>query len=194
MKKLVVQAGLIVGLALAVAGLDGAVRGLKMPDRPTSERPAILDQLRQRSAEGIPQRAPDDLDAAAPADFAVQDTGGFSAFDVELLISEGLAIPIDARTQAEFRKGHLPTAMHLTLEAFAGGAMPDEIMMLSDIQAAVPDMTLVVYCDGGDCHASDAVGAKLMEFGLQNVYVFEGGYPEWTAAGLPIEEGGSMYQ
>lgn len=89
---------------------------------------------------------------------------------------------VDARDGKAFAERHITGAR--SLPAGEGAAR------LSRFRAEVPAAaTLVVYCNGYDCHDSREVGKMLMENGYGTVYVFEGGFPEWRDAGYPTAGG-----
>lgn len=100
--------------------------------------------------------------------------------EVRELLNEN-ALPVDARSREAFIDGHLPGARSLPRGA-------DE---LSDAfrRQVPPDKTLIVYCSGYGCTDSFLVAEHLLKTGYQDVRVFEGGLPEWTSAGLPVEKG-----
>jgi 3-mercaptopyruvate sulfurtransferase SseA len=60
--------------------------------------------------------------------------------------------------------------------------------VLSASQAA--DL-VVVYCTGGDCEDADSTAILLRDAGVPNqkLFVYGGGYIDWTANQLPIEKG-----
>ncbi len=92
------------------------------------------------------------------------------------------ALVVDARSPELYADGHLPGAVSLPmLEA-------DDI--LSDFLQKVPrNQTLIIYCSGYGCPDSFDLGMQLLAEGYLDVRVFEGGYPEWRDAGLPVEPG-----
>tara|TARA_B100001250_G_C19718178_1_gene752548 strand:- start:115 stop:615 length:501 start_codon:yes stop_codon:yes gene_type:complete len=45
----------------------------------------------------------------------------------------------------------------------------------------------VVYCSDDDCGSSENLAYELQEFGFMNIFVFKGGWKEWTGEGLEIE-------
>lgn len=92
------------------------------------------------------------------------------------------AVPVDARDAALYAEGHLPGAISLPLgEADA---------RLAGFRAQVDvRRTLVLYCNGYGCPDSFDLGLQLIKAGYQDVRVFEGGFPEWRDAGLPVEKG-----
>ena len=52
--------------------------------------------------------------------------------------------------------------------------------------ASTKDRTIVVYCAGPECNASEKAAKQLDEAGFTNVYDFEGGMQAWKAADMPI--------
>ena len=90
------------------------------------------------------------------------------------------AVFIDARESSVYSRGHIQGATSLPLAALD-----------SDLQAfmeKVPyETNLVIYCSGYGCHDSKDLGNRLLLKGYRQVLIFDGGYPEWKDAGLPIE-------
>lgn len=90
------------------------------------------------------------------------------------------AVFIDAREGGVFRQGHIKGAVSLPVGELDA--------RLPDFHAKVPlDATLVIYCSGFGCHDSRTVGQKLLQSGYKQILIFEGGFPEWKDAGLPVE-------
>lgn len=89
---------------------------------------------------------------------------------------------LDARIEELFREGHLPGSVSFPLnEADA---------LLPGLRGNHPvDTPLITYCNGYGCPDSFDLAVRLLEAGYHKVMVFEGGYPEWEGAGLPIERG-----
>jgi rhodanese-related sulfurtransferase len=86
---------------------------------------------------------------------------------------------VDVREEEEWRRGHLPGAIHLC-----------KGILERDIEAAVParDTPLVLYCGGGfrSALAADA----LQKMGYTRVASMDGGWRAWTAASLPVTRDG----
>lgn len=98
---------------------------------------------------------------------------------VEALLEQG-AVLVDARAREIFDEGHIAGALSLPL-----GEVDD---LLADFAAQVPTATPVIaYCSGFGCPDSFDLGMLLLEQGYGEVLVFEGGYPQWQDAGLPVE-------
>jgi len=89
---------------------------------------------------------------------------------------------VDARDMETYASRHIKGALSLPSgEADAG---------LAAFGARVnKETTIVVYCNGFDCHDSMELGSRLLKAGFRRVYVFLGGYPEWRDAGYPTEGG-----
>ncbi|WP_404418051.1 ArsR/SmtB family transcription factor [Marinospirillum sp.] len=82
---------------------------------------------------------------------------------------------LDVRSEDEFQAGHLPSALNLPA---------DQLDQLLD---RLPrDQPLVAYCRGPYCVLSHQVVERLRSLGFQ-VTRYEEGYPEWKAAGLPVD-------
>jgi len=81
---------------------------------------------------------------------------------------------IDARPLDEYQAGHIPNALSITADT------------LKDFLDLLPaDCEVVAYCRASYCLFSDEVALMLRERGF-NVSVYEEGFPQWRANGLPI--------
>lgn len=99
--------------------------------------------------------------------------------EVKELLSRG-ALVIDARNIHAYRAGHIAGSI-----AFPLGEFDSRIV---DFRTRVEKkQALIVYCNGFDCPDSFDLGLLLSQEGYQRVLVYEGGFPEWRDAGLPIE-------
>ena len=90
-------------------------------------------------------------------------------------LRDGLVTVLDVRPEDEFALGHLPGAINIPL-----GKLKDR---LGELPA---DREVVAYCRGPYCVLSFEAVAALRARGYL-VRRLEDGYPEWKAAGLPIE-------
>lgn len=82
---------------------------------------------------------------------------------------------IDARPAAAFERGHVPGAVLLNEDEWSA-RLPDALGRWN------AGTRVVVYCDGGDCHASERVAARLRDAGIAPVDVLRGGWPAWQQA------------
>lgn len=101
--------------------------------------------------------------------------------EVRELIAAG-ALLVDARDGALYADGHLPGAILLPLGEV-------ETLLEDFRRKADPARTLILYCSGYGCPDSFDLGLRLIADGYRDVRVFEGGYPEWRDAGLPVDKG-----
>lgn len=195
------RAALVVVVAAAVAVGDGCRRGMAPPPpKATTAMPVLKPRatpasastsgLAPTSAEPTPTPTPAVTPAAAPTMIAIptdpastaEEGGGITARQLHEAIQSGALVVFDARSREEFVAGHLPTAFSVPMEAFQTGTP-------AAIQLFPTDQAIVVYCSGGDCHASHNVASMLQMMGYSNVAVFTGGMTEWQASALPIETG-----
>ncbi|MBI3071654.1 MAG: rhodanese-like domain-containing protein [Deltaproteobacteria bacterium] len=89
---------------------------------------------------------------------------------------------VDARSRADFERGHVKGAVLLPYEAAAAAAG----------QASLPvptDHRLIVYCEYVNCQLSSLLAQLLSQSGCERVRVLKGGYPAWASAGLPTGTG-----
>jgi hydroxyacylglutathione hydrolase len=83
---------------------------------------------------------------------------------------------IDVRSPEEWRRGHLPGAIHIPL-----ALLPDRI---GELDASAP---IVMQCQGGG--RSSIATSLLQSRGLPDVANLAGGYDAWVAQGFEIESG-----
>jgi len=90
-------------------------------------------------------------------------------------IRQRLVTVIDTRPLEEFQAGHLPGALNIPLR--------DLKRRLRELPR---DREIVAYCRGPYCVLAYEAVAELRKRGFK-AFRLEDGYPEWRAAGLPIE-------
>ena len=102
--------------------------------------------------------------------------------EVQQVLAEG-AMLIDARSPELYLAGHIAGAVSLPLVEI-DTALP------AFLDQVPQDRIIITYCSGFGCPDSFDLGLMLLENGYRDVRVFEGGYPEWRDAGLPVTEQG----
>jgi rhodanese-related sulfurtransferase len=106
------------------------------------------------------------------------DRAGLAAVDqaeLRRLLDEGSVTLLDVRPDLEFRQGHI------------AGARSIPVAELERRLAELPrDRQVVAYCRGPYCVYADEAAQLLRDHGF-HVRRLEGGFPEWRAAGLPVE-------
>lgn len=89
---------------------------------------------------------------------------------------------LDARTEEQFKAGHIPGA-HLLNEM----GFDDQLFAILD-ELQQNRLPVVIYCGSESCQASHKIRSRLLEtFPLENVRVLRGGWPIWVQAGRPVE-------
>jgi len=97
---------------------------------------------------------------------------------------QGLVIFVDARDDDHYHAGHIPGAFqldHYRPENYLATVLPAS-------QAA---QQIVVYCKGGSCEDSEQTAIFLRDAGIpkERLFVYAGGFDDWTSHHLPVETG-----
>lgn len=157
--------------------------GVHSLTRPISLKPAAPEPL---APSGLaPSAAPAaTTGATSPAATAAATgkEGDITLAQARSLYEQGVMF-VDARSLAEFTAEHVEGAVHLPLESLEGGSRPAALDVLD------PGAKVVIYCGGGDCHASHDVAIRLNALGFRNCYVMVDGFPAWKAAGYEVTGG-----
>lgn len=95
--------------------------------------------------------------------------------DLVSRLHDGLVTVLDVRPEDEFALGHLPGALNIPLAELD--------RRLAELPA---NRKVIAYCRGPYCVLSFEAVAALRMRGYV-VHRLEDGYPEWKAAGLPVE-------
>jgi ArsR family transcriptional regulator len=98
-----------------------------------------------------------------------------TAKELRTRLREGNAVILDVRPEDEYGLGHLPGALNIPLRQLA--------QRLSELPRK---QEIIAYCRGPYCVLSFEAVAELRARGFR-VRRLEEGFPEWKAAGLPIE-------
>jgi rhodanese-related sulfurtransferase len=98
-----------------------------------------------------------------------------AADELEARLAKGTVIVLDVRPETEFRAGHIPGAVSAPLDS------------LELVAEKLPRRReIVAYCRGPYCVYSDEALRLLHDNGFQARRLSEG-FPEWRAAGYPVE-------
>ena len=112
--------------------------------------------------------------------YEVQGAIEVDAAEAKRLSDRGVRF-VDTRGDREWRDGHIPGAVHLSLE-------PAVIVLNEATLSAVvaKDEEVVFYCEGRSCYLSPCACAKALTWGFTKVYYFAGGFPGWKAADYAV--------
>ena len=110
------------------------------------------------------------------------------------ILSEARVSEIDLSTAKDFHKKGVLFVDARAEEYLAEGVIPgaifnDDNKVLSEkITNEIGfDKGFVIYCSDDDCGSSEELAFELQEFGFMNIFVFKGGWKEWTESGFEIE-------
>ncbi|HTB22251.1 MAG TPA: rhodanese-like domain-containing protein [bacterium] len=99
--------------------------------------------------------------------------------ETQRLLKKKGTILVDGRSMLEWQQSHLKGALPLPLGDF-------EKQYAIYAKRLKKAKIIIAYCHGKGCHLSDSLCQDLVNKGFKNVAVFWGGYPEWSAAKLPL--------
>ena len=105
-------------------------------------------------------------------------------FDDPRRLQDGV-IFIDARHEEDYRAGHIPGAYYFD-------RFHPENSDTNVVPVCLAAQDIVFYCNGGECDDSEHAAIMLRDsLGIpkEKVFVYGGGFTEWTNNGLPYELG-----
>ena len=105
----------------------------------------------------------------------LEDLEPISRGDLVRRLADGDAILLDVRPALEYQQGHIAGARSIPIE-----------QMGTQLRELDPAREIVAYCRGPYCLFADEAVTLLRAHGFTARRYAEG-YPEWAAAGLPIE-------
>jgi DNA-binding transcriptional ArsR family regulator len=110
----------------------------------------------------------------------LEDRGSMRVVDTEELLGllrDGDVVVLDVRPRGEYRAGHIAGARSVPVEE------------IEERLREIPEgKMLVAYCRGPYCVFSDDAVRLLRARGYE-ARAFTQGFPEWRAAGMPVETG-----
>ena len=134
-------------------------------------------------AGGIPFFSSSAPSGAVEMPEALPDSAGIHLVGLEAargFYQSGRGGVLDARPPEEFARGHIPGALNCYVYEL-------EKFLPSVLRAHSPDTPLLIYCLGADCEDSRFLAQSLRDIGYRWLYVYKGGFTEWTGQGLPVE-------
>jgi thiosulfate/3-mercaptopyruvate sulfurtransferase len=98
--------------------------------------------------------------------------------------------------EAEYRAGHIPGAVRFDIDTVKDPNNPlPHMLPQPDVFGAqvgamgIGDGMKIVIYDGAGLFSAPRVWWTFKVFGARDVAILEGGFPAWTAKGMPVEEG-----
>ena len=147
-----------------------------------------MERILQRSATDTSSTAitVDDVEFASyQAASAQTDTPQVRPIDLATfrkMQGQGQALILDTRPEIFHRFGHIPKAISLPRDDFEVYYTKQRTYL--EKHKMHP---LLIYCSGGSCEDGEMVANALIRLGFTDVYLFRGGWSEWTQAKLPTE-------
>ena len=136
----------------------------------------ISNTLRHDSLQMV-----DDWSAEARITTATGEHLIISLSEAAKLFTEQAAVFIDARSDEDFRKGHIQGAKSLPWQ--------DVDQRFIEIAENIsPDATIITYCDGETCELSHDLALFLIDMGFKDVRVLVNGWSVWQETNLPVEK------
>ena len=197
MKRVLLEAVLVAAIGTAVAFVANALspRGLKLTrdyfpgSNPTAARvqPAT-NQAQGAAGAGLAKPSAAEMALARLKEKGLQVMDCKQAQEVfhDPRFAQGAIVFIDARNDEHYQKGHIPGAWQFDRyhpENYLAAVLP--VCQLAQ--------QVVVYCAGGDCEDSEFAALFLRDSAQvpgEKLFVFTGGWNEWTERALPVETGG----
>jgi len=96
------------------------------------------------------------------------------------LFREQAAVFMDARSAADYEKGHIQGALSLPWQDV-------DRLFFSATAGVPPDMPIITYCDGETCNLSHDLAIFLRDMGFENVKVLVNGWTIWKNTNLPVD-------
>jgi rhodanese-related sulfurtransferase len=192
--SLLLEAVMVMAAAavFAFAANELSPRGLKLArdyfpkaPSPTVVTPKVLPSPETNSA------APTEDSETADTDQRIKGKGlqPMNRAEVELLFhdpryQQGLVVFVDARDADHYTEGHIPGAYQLD-------RYHPEKDLAADLAPCQNAEQVVVYCTGGDCEDAEFTALMLRDAGVsnKNLFVYGGGFEDWSAHHLPLEQG-----
>ena len=97
------------------------------------------------------------------------------------LFTEKAAIFIDARSDEDFREGHIQGAKSLPWQDV-------DQRFIEIAEDILPDVTIITYCDGETCKLSHDLALFLIDMGFKDVRVLINGWSVWQETNLSVEK------
>ncbi len=107
------------------------------------------------------------------------DTLSIPLEDAAVLFADNAAVFLDARTPAEYEKGHILGAVNLPWHEVDNYF--ETVIMTLD-----PEAMFITYCDGEACSLSHDLALFLKDLGFTRVKVLVNGWTLWKEHDLPV--------
>jgi rhodanese-related sulfurtransferase len=182
----------VIGAALAFVANGLSPRGLKLTRNyyprenttPSTNNSAGTNPV--RIAPGTNTPSPLELLAARLREKGLHlaDSNQVSQLFRDPRCQQDLVVFVDARNDQEYQAGHVPGAWQF--DYYHPDNYLNDVLQICQVAQQV-----LVYCNGGECEDSELAATFLRDLGVpkEKLFVYGGGFTEWTTNGLPVEIG-----
>ena len=107
---------------------------------------------------------------------------------VQKLIASGMT-PVDTRSQKEFDQEHIPGAIHAPYieKSLKDRDFDAKLDDYSAISRLPKDKAVIFYCNGPECWKSYKAVIVAKQAGMQKIYWYREGMPDWRENKMPVE-------
>jgi rhodanese-related sulfurtransferase len=125
------------------------------------------------------------LAAQGAAAIAQEDkTREISTEELQMILSSGSAMVLDARPSREYAMSHIPGAVNVAPKP---GVPPSvyvsDVAEIGRLLRGNMSAPLILYCNGPYCGKTKRLAAELLDAGYSDVRRYQLGIPTWRAAG-----------
>ncbi len=100
-----------------------------------------------------------------------------TASELKASLESGSVVVYDIRTEGEYLAGHIPGAINV---------LPQDIRQIGSQLPGNKRPPIVFYFRGVGCSLSRVAAMEAYKLGHEDIRIFTGGLPEWTASGYPV--------
>ncbi len=158
------------------------------PEPPKGSQPPVASQPPPKVVPVEPEKPAPPQKPETPAKEAKPARplpAGVREIGLEEAVEEhkgGVTFFLDARRTRNFDAGRIKGA-----RSFSVWEADLDQKIDAFIKEVPADLSIVIYCGGGDCEDSHDLAERLQLAGFKDMRVFTLGYPAWKKAGHPIE-------
>lgn len=168
MKKFLWQAGVILGISIIIA----------LTYNQFSRSPLPIFKTFDAHHTALVINGEKNNDATEPV--LIPHFEEIDAETIQSLMESGGGALLDARKTEEYNAGHIPGAISLPISKFQETYPTAEHLLKNG-------KIIIVYCIGSDCTDSSLLAMELQNKGCEDIFVYKGGFEDWTALGNPVE-------
>lgn len=142
----------------------------------------LVYQTKAERLEGAVVNLETEATAASSSVASMSLPSKLSLEDFKIFMEKKGGLVVDARPEIFHRLGHVPGAIALPRDDFENYYRQNE-----GVLGRSKNQAIAIYCSGDSCEDSRLVETALKRLGYSRISIFEGGWNEWTGAGMPVE-------